>query len=123
MQINNIFTKTSIFPNHNKFNQDKLSTKIQNNIALKNKGKENAEINKINETLNKPLPSHVLSTVCSIDDLYQPIEDYFKGLSYWAKSYKTYDDVLRNLQNNTAIRGTADIRVKTSHMLDIYSNM
>lgn len=101
MQINNIFTKTSIFSNHNKFNQDKLATKIQNNITLKNKGKENTEIDKINETLNESSPAHVLSTVSSIDDLYEPIEGYFKSLSLCTKSYETYDDLSKKLQNNT----------------------
>ena len=74
MQINNIFTKVSIISNHNKFNQNKLAIKIQNNIVSKSKDKANAEINKINETLNKSSQSNVFSTVCSIDDLYEPID-------------------------------------------------
>lgn len=63
MQINNIFTKVSIISNHNKFNQNKLAIKIQNNIVSKSKDKANEEINKINETLNKSSQSNVFSTV------------------------------------------------------------
>ncbi|WP_026882465.1 hypothetical protein [Clostridium akagii] len=96
MQINNIFAKTSIITS-----QNKLNTKIQKNIVSKNKIKVNTEMKRINEILNKPSKSHVLSTVSSIDDLYQPIEDYFKSLSTTTKTYETYSNLSQKLQNNT----------------------
>lgn len=96
MQINNIFAKTSIITS-----QNKLNTKIQKNIVSKNKIKANTEMKRINQILNKPSQAHVLSTVSSIDDLYEPIEDYFKSLSTTTKTYETYSNLSKKLQNNT----------------------
>lgn len=105
MQINSMFNRTSIISNHNKFNQNSLATIIQNNMASKTKDKEKAEISKINttlnETLNKSSQSHVLSTVSSIDDLYEPIEGYFKGLSFCTNRYETLSNLSQKLQSNT----------------------
>lgn len=98
MQINNIFAKTSIISKNNIFaktSNNKLATKIQNSIVSKNKDKKKAEMDKINETLNKPSQSNVLSTVCSLNDLYEPVEEYFKGLSFFTKNYEACSDALK----------------------------
>lgn len=95
MQIKNIFTKTSIISN-----QNKLTTKIQNNIVSKNKDKEKAGINKINETLNNSSQeTQVSSAGLALDTiyaLYSQIEQGFKDLSTQTKIYEVCSKVLQD---------------------------